>query len=186
MMTSRILGTLAALALTAACSQPNEGALQAQPGPGVRLGKRSITADTAEISKNGMHARVWGDWGREAGETIDIEYRNTQNTAVGIRVDQVRISFKGQQGEVEQISDVSRVNLDDADHDNDTGRSLMGDAESPDRPGTLVIPAHEIRRIQVSFMPFSEPDRPRVDNVVTLTVPLSDSVVTVPLKLAGP
>ena len=186
MITLRALGALATLVLTAACSQPNEGALQAQPGPGVTLGKRSITADTAEISRAGLYARIWGDWGQDAGETIDIEYRNTRNTAVSIRVDQVRISFKGQQGAVEQISDVSRLNLDDADHNNDTGRSLMGDAESPDSPGILAIPAHEMRRIQVSFMPFSEPDRPRVDNVVTLTVPLSDSVVSVPLKCAGP
>lgn len=186
MIASRALGALAALALTAACSQPNEGALQAQPGPGVTLVKRSITGDTAEIARTGIRARVWGDWGRDAGETIDIEYRNTRNTAVSIRVDHVRVSFKGQQGALEQISDVSRVNLDDADHGNDTGRSLMGDAESPDRPGVLAIPAHETRRIQVSFMPFSEPHRPRLDDVVTLTVPLSDAVVGVPFKCAGP
>ncbi|MEG3086658.1 hypothetical protein [Sphingomonas sp. PB4P5] len=186
MTVTRTARALIALAMTAACAQPDEGALQPLPTPGVTLGKRSIAGDTAEIVRLGIQARVWGDWGWDAGETVDVEYRNTGGEAVSIHVDRVSITFDGNQGAAEQISDVSLVDLNDADHRNDVGRSLMEDAKAPDRPGILVIPAREARRIQVSFRPFSEPHRPRLDDVVTLKVPLSETIVSVRLKCAGP
>lgn len=180
--------TICALLLVAmpACGRGNEGALQPRTAPGVTLGERNFAGDTAEIARGGVRARVWGDWGSDAGETIEVEYSNTGAAPVSIRVDTLRITFADQQGPVEQISDVTRVNLDDADHRNDLGRSLMSDADAPDRPGIVVVPARSMRRVRVSFLPFIEGKRPQLGDMLTLSVPLAAGAVDVPLRCGGP
>lgn len=186
MIPPRAVFTAMAIAMMAACARSDEGALRPIFAQGVSLGKRSVAGDTAVIERSGIRIRVWGDWGRDAGETVDIEYRNLGTAPVSIRVGRVNIAFGNERGVVEQISDVSRVNLDDTDYRNDTGRSLMSDAALPDRPGVVTIPARGIRHVSVSFLPFSANNRPRLGNMVNLSVPVPSGSVSVPLECAGP
>lgn len=180
-MPAKLVAPLIAVMLCAACARSDEGMLEPVSAPGV-----TVVRDAAIVRRDEIAAHVRGDWSSSSGTTIDITYRNSGIAAAHIPIGDVTITFAGGKAQVEQISDVTRVNLEDSDHRNDSGRSLMEDAEAPDRPGIVIVPAGQVRKVQISFSPFVEDRRPVLRDVLTLTIPMPRESARIGMRCAGP
>lgn len=178
---------LACLAAALTACQPGSGG-KLQPSSGQQTGEKGpYGGGSVKLVVGGIEAQVSGDWHSRRGANgldIQVTYRNLGQQSVVLNAANFRGERGKDRGEIDQVVDITGMDLSDDRTDNDNATQVINVYERLDR-GTIQLKPGESRAIQVSVIFPDGVAEFAGGQDVRVAVPVANGMATATFKTKG-